>query len=88
MNYVRLSSGGSVCGHGLQPPKFALMFREKCEQSNQSGDHGEWRNNPIVHQNSVALRTSPFLSTLFSLFALLVASFTSRLPCFKAVADA
>ena len=47
MNYVRLISGGSVCKDGLLPPKFAPLFREKCEQSNQSCDHGEWRTIPL-----------------------------------------
>lgn len=88
MNHVRLISGGSVCKDGLLPPKFAPLFREKCGQSNQNCDYGEWRSNPIVHQKSFTLRTSRFLSTLFSLFALLLASFTSRSLRFKAVADA
>src|SRR5271156_2376045 len=83
MNHVRLISGGSVCKDGLLPPKFAPLFREKCGQSNQNCDYGEWRSNPIVHQKSFTLRTSRFLSTLFSLFALLLASFTSRSLRFK-----
>jgi hypothetical protein len=50
MNYVHLISGGPVCKDGLLLPRFAPPFEEKCKQSNQSCDHGEWQRNPIVHQ--------------------------------------
>jgi hypothetical protein len=66
MNYVDLISGGSVCKDGLLPPGFAPLFREKCEQSNQSCDHGEWRTIPLYTKLLYHLHLSvPFYSILF-----------------------
>ena len=61
-----LYPGDSVCKYGLLSPGFAPLFRVKCEQSNQSCDHGERRTIPFYTKSPLPV-APPGSALLYSL---------------------